>query len=537
MLKTLRLSNIVLVESAEIAFDNGLNILSGETGSGKSAVMEALSQLAGARADPNLVRYGADKGVVEAAFDIENNPEILALLKASGIDHAVEEDLCIRREIGAAGKSRAFVNNQLAQVGLLKNLATLLMEIVGQHANQRLLHPDQHRDIIDIFGDLVPLRQSFAKSWEKEAEMRRSLSALIDEESQRLREIDTLRQEVQELENANVQEKEEETLFAEYTRLTHSEELATACRNIHETLSGENGSLLSRLKQLQRSFEQLERLDPHLAEPSGIFRSALIELDEVARLINNYNAGIEFQPERITDINDRMSLLHRIKRKYGQTFQEVYAYHQKAKERLHTLEQADVQIEDLQKKLTVVEKENNVLSLELSKKRMEATKKLEKAIIGQIRSLNMPKADFSVAVTPQARTRDGDDRVEFFFAPNVGEKKVSVIDCASGGELSRLMLAVQTVLAGKGNVRTLVFDEIDANIGGETAKIVGQKLEEIGKQHQVLCITHFPQVAQYAHHHLQITKKEKSGRTFTEIETLDIKKREKELSRMAGKGV
>ncbi|NGX42853.1 MAG: DNA repair protein RecN [Chlamydiae bacterium] len=534
MLKNLIISNIILVDSADISFDAGLNVLSGETGSGKSAIMEALNHIAGARADTNILRRGAEKGVIEASFCINSISKVSTLLSDAGIDHIEGEDLIIRREISLAGKSRAFINNQLVHLSFLKTIGDLLVEIVGQHANQRLKSFDQHRKIVDLFGKLEGLCNHFEKSWEEENKARHELEELINSEAQRLRDIEVCRMEFEELEGANVQENEEEQLFAEYSRLTNTEELAKLSSEIYDSLSGDHQPILSVLQQLQKSFEQLAKLDPSLQENASDFLSTIVELEEISHSIRNYQSGIEFNPARVEEVNERLTLINRLLRKYGPTVKEVHEYHEKAAEKLSKLENANVEIEDLQNRLKEMESANNTLAKQLTEKRKQAGKQLEKDMNLQIKALNMPKAAFFVEITQQKRSRSGDDRVEFFFAPNVGEKKVSIKECASGGELSRLMLALQALLAGKEKIPTLIFDEIDANIGGETATVVGEKLQQIGQEHQVLCITHFPQVAKCAKHHLQISKKEIDGRTVTQVEFLDKDSRKKELSRMAG---
>jgi DNA repair protein RecN (Recombination protein N) len=514
-----------------------LNVLSGETGAGKSAVMEALSQIAGARADTNLVRHGAEKGVIEASFDITRHPHLSGLLIDSGIDHVEGEDLIIRREISSSGKSRAFINNQLAHINLLKKIGELLVEIVGQHANQRLKNMEQHREIADIFGELGAFRNAFEESWEREIKTRQELERLINSEAQRLREIQVCRMELEELEEARIKDEEEEELFAEYTRLTNTEELAKLTHEIYETLSGENQSLIQTLHQQQKNFDQLVRLDPSLGEGLQTLQSALLELEEVSHSLRNYQSGIEFNPSRIEEINERLALINRLKRKYGPTAREIQEYHARAAEQLSRLENANNQIEELQKRLKDMEESNNTLGGQLTEKRKQAGKTLEREMNFQMKALNMPKAIFYIEVSSQKRSRTGDDKVEFLFAPNIGEKKISIKECASGGELSRLMLALQTLLAGKEQTPTLIFDEIDANIGGETAKVVGKKLHAIGLRHQVLCVTHFPQVAKCAQYHLQISKKEIEGRTMTQIEILNEKSRQKELARMVGEKI
>jgi len=534
MLKQLRLTNIVLVESAAIEFSAGLNILSGESGSGKSAVMNALNLIAGERSDASYIRRGADKGVVEAIFDISTITPLRHLLEESGIDHELDSELIIRREITSAGKSRAFINNQLAQLALLRQISNYLFDVVGQHANQKLLSLEYHRQALDLFGDLQPQVSSFSKSWDEENHTRQTIERLVQSEAQRMRDIEICRIEIEELEDCNLKDGEEEEVFAEYTQLSHAEELMQKTGDLTRMLSGEKNAVLTQLNRQKSTLEQLVQLTPSLAETAASYVNALLELEEIAHTLQVYEGRIEHNPQRAEALSKRLELVTRLKRKYGTTFNEIQTYLKNTKAKLEQLETADDQIESLRETLAVLTAANNSLAGKLSAHRQSAAKKLQKAIIDHLRALNMPKVDICIEIIPQKRTRLGDDKIEIFITPNVGEHKVSLRECASGGELSRMMLAMQAVLAGKEKMPTIIFDEIDANIGGETATVVGEKLRDIAKEHQVLCITHFPQVAKFAEHHIRISKEEIDGRTVTLVDSLDDITHKKELVRMLG---
>lgn len=534
MLKELRLKNIVLIEMAEVSFAPGFNVLSGESGSGKSAIMNALNLIAGDRSDASLVRRGAEKGVIEAIFDIDAIDPLISFLEGVGIDHEVGNDLLIRREVLASGKSRAFVNNQAAQLPILRQITDHLFEIVGQHANQKLLSLDYHRQTLDLFGDLKPGVLAFEESWEEEVRTRLELEQLVNSEAQRLRDIEIGRMEVGEIEEAQLKEGEEENLFNEYTQLSNADELAHKASEINRILSSEKGSVLVNLARLKAIFEQLIRLDPSLTEIANSCFNAELELQEVGHTLRNYEHRIEHNPERALELNERLSLISRLKKKYGPSIEDVNSYLTVSREKIIKLENADASIEVLREKHKTLSEKNNVLSKRLTEKRKLIAKDFEAAVLTHLRALNMPKVEFIVELTSQKRSRHGDDRIEFYLIPNVGEHKVSLKECASGGELSRIMLALQALLAGKERIPTLIFDEVDANVGGETATVVGEKLQEIGHKHQVLCITHFPQVAKLAKHHLHIFKQEVEGRTLTSVEKLDDKSRKKELTRMLG---
>lgn len=534
MLKHLSIQNIILIEQVTIPFYSGLNILTGETGSGKSAIMHGISLIIGERTDTGLIRKGCDKGIVEAIFETEN-PSILSLLDEGGIDHEQNQDLIIRREIAHSGKGRIFINNQMVQLTFLRKIGPHLVRMIGQHTNQSLFSLDYHRNVIDLYGNLSSLLQQFQESYDREKNTKHELEILIQNESQRVREIDICRNELEELEEAQIREGEEEEIFAEYTFLSNAEELSSKIGEINETFSGERQPLLPILNHHKLALESLVQYDHTLRETVQSFHHVLLEFQEIAHSLRSYQSRIQADPNRLNEINDRLTLLNRLKRKYGSTVECMINYQAQTKSKLARLESGEDQTEDLQKQLRIAEHQTNVLAKELSHQRKNDASNFEKLLTKQLHFLNMPKADFHAKVTEQTRTREGDDRIEFFLSPNVGENQIPLREGASGGEISRILLSLQTLLAGKEKTPTLIFDEVDANIGGETATLVGDKLREIGNQHQIICITHFPQVASQADHHLRITKEEREGRTVTTVNVLDSMNRDPELSRMSGK--
>jgi DNA repair protein RecN (Recombination protein N) len=534
MLKTLRIKNVILIETAEIEFKEGFNVLSGETGSGKSAIMNAIHLIAGNRADSDVVRKDTEKAVVEAIFNIQSVPGIETLLEQSGIDFEDNDELYIKREISSAGKSRAFINNQPAQLNLLKAITSPLLNIVGQHATQDLFSLECHRDIVDIFGELKSKVAEFALSWDQENLLKEDLDQLIRSESERLREIEVCEMELEELKEANLKEAEDEDLFKEYSFLIHAEEISEKVDEITKTLSGDRNPLLTQLHRQKSIFEDLAQIDPNLTELSTSFNNVVLELQEVANSLNLYQSRLEQDPERLQFVNERLALITRMKKKYGSTLEEIYSFIENKQQRLDLLQNADERIDDLKTQLEELKNKNQNMANSLTEKRTQAALQLAKELKNELLSLNMPNVDFEIDVSPHKRTRTGDDRLEFYLLPNVGERRIPIKDCASGGELSRVMLSLQKVLSGKQKIFTLIFDEIDANIGGETASIVGDKLKTIGIKQQVLCITHFPQVAKYADHHLQISKKTVGERTLTFVNTLDETSKDQELLRMKG---
>ncbi len=533
MIKQLRIQNIILIETMSLSFHSGFNVISGETGSGKSAIMSALSLILGERADTTIIRKGYEKATVEALFEISLNSPILAILKESGID-SFQEELLIRREISLTGKNRIYINHQLAQLSLLKRLSEELIDFTGQHANQRLLLLDHQRNLLDSYGNLQADVLSYSHSYKEESLLQQELNLLITSETERVRKIESCQIELEELQTAAIQEGEEEALFSQYQLLANADELIQKLSEITRVLTTERQGVLVLLIRLRTIWDQLIGLDPTLTDTYQIYNNALIELQETTYTLTRYQANIECDPEKLEKMNQRLSLINRLKRKYGPTEQDILDYTKQTHQLLAKLENADQSIELLRLTLGDLKEKNRHLAEILTQQRTKAAKKFEKQVTKQLQTLNMPKAEFLVDLLPQAISVSGCDKIEFYLIPNVGENRISLRECASGGELSRVLLAIQTVLTGKDEIPTLVFDEIDANIGGKTANIIGQKLHQIGKNHQIICITHFSQVAQYADHHLQIGKQEVEGRTLTFVITLDETSKLVELARMRG---
>lgn len=534
MLKELHIQNLILVSSATIPFYPGFNVLSGETGAGKSAIMKALYLLAGEKTDFSVVRHGTEKAIVEGLFDIDGIPELIPLLAQLNIDHEEGESLIIRREVALTGKGKCVINNQTTQLASLRKIGAVLFEMVGQHANQKLLSLEHHRLIIDLFGGHQKDVAQFAKSWEKENQLANELDGIVKNESQRLREIDIFRAELEELNEAGLKEGEEEELFLEYSRLANADEISTKLTEITETLNGERLSILTLLKKHTHLFDQLIKLDPEFKESASAHKNATIELQEVAYNLERLRGRIEDNPGRLETISERLAVINKLKRKYGDSVAAIQAYKASADQKLKALESSDTRLEEGKAALIELRQSNSLLADKLTLQRKTTANKLSNALTEQLRGLNMPKVVFEIDLKQQHRTSSGDDLIEFFLTPNIGEKCIPIREHASGGELSRVLLALQTLLAGKQSVSTLVFDEIDANIGGTTSVVIGDRLGEIGKNHQVLCITHFPQVARRADYHIQIEKKEEEGRTLSYITPLDAEGRKRELDRMSG---
>jgi DNA repair protein RecN (Recombination protein N) len=531
MLRWIKIQNIILVDRAVGPFGEGFNVITGETGSGKSAILGSIRLLLGDKADARLVRQGEEKGVVEATFDIDQLPHVLELLKEAGIDHDPSEDCIIRREVYAKGKSRSFINNQSAHLLLLKKIGVHLVDIVGQHANQYLLQTDYQRELLDLYGETRPLLKIYRDAWDKEKSLQRELVELQTQEAERLRQIDRYRSEVTELDEAGLTDGEEEETFTEFSRLTHADTLSKSSQSLVAMLSK---TILPLLTRGTGEWDALAALDPSIEDSKETWKSARLDLEEVAYSLRCYQGRITHDPNKMAILNERLSLINNLKKRYGNSIPEIQAYHENAQEKLQQLENSDSRMDELESAISASKQVTCEALKAITTLRIATAKDLSIAVTEQIRSLNMPQAEFKIDLCAAPRSQHGEDKVECLLAPNPGERFVPLGKGISGGEIARVMLAFKALLAGKDQVPTLLFDELDANIGGETASIVGERLREIGQKHQVLCITHFAQVARYGDQHLRISKATVDGRTVTSIAPLDPEERREELARMLG---
>ena len=531
MLRWIRVENIAVIERLEVDFEPGLNLLTGETGAGKSILVDALGLVLGNRASTELVRTGAEAAIVEAGFEIDPLPDALrARLDAAGIDP--DHEVVIRREITKAGRGKVVVNGAASSRALLGDVATFLVDIHGQGENLTLLRPDAGLELLDRFGGSSALREqvraAFAAIQDIEDERARLARAAEDRETNReLREF-----ELRELDNAALESGEDDELGNERNRLAHAERLKTLSEQAYGALYDEDGSVLSRLKSVFSDVEELASIDDrwksYVAE-----RDALTgQLEELALDLRDYTGGLEVLPGKLDDIESRLALLERLKKKYGGTLEAVIERREACRRELEDLSSSTEKLEALHSKLESSRNKYKALATELSKMRSNAAKRLERAVTKELPSLALEKARFSIAMGTGDWRETGTDTVELLFSANPGEDPRPLVRVASGGELSRFMLALKSVSAKSEDAKLLVFDEVDAGIGGRVADAVGEKLEELAALHQIICVTHLPQIASFAPAHYRIDKIERKGRIETRIERLDDEARVEEIARM-----
>lgn len=532
-LRTLHLRNLILVEKATIAFNSGLTVISGETGSGKSAILEAIQLLLGARSDVQLIRQGSEQASVEAEIELPLNHPVLKALAERGFQLDEEPYLILKRELSINGKSKAFINHKPAQVSLLKELGSDLIEIVAQHASQDLHNAENHLLLLDLYGDTTSAARAFADAFDAFRTRQHELEALKAKLPLKERECDICQHEIEEIESAKLNEGEEESLFEEVSHLASADDRMQLAASIDQSLGGER-SALSLLKSIKAPLAQLVQIDANLKPELDLYHTICVEAEELLHTLRGYQNKIDSDPNRLNFVNERLSLITKLKRKYGSSPAEIQGYLKSRKETLASWELLEDSIASLTTDLHSEQKLLNEQAEKLHQKRIKSAEKLEKAIAKEFKELNMPQAKLQVAFTPQTMNKSGSYRLEFLLSANMGEPFLCLKESASGGELSRVLLAIKLLLADKEKLSTLVFDEIDANIGGTTAALIGEKLHALGKSLQVLCITHFPQVAKCADHHLFIAKEQQKGRTFTTIASLSIDERSSELKRMSG---
>jgi len=533
MLLELRIQDFAVIDRVAVRLAPGLNVLTGETGAGKSIIVGALSLLLGERASADLVRAGADRAVVEGVFDIEGREDILELLADQGLE-AEDGHLILRREVSATGRGRAWVGGAATTAAFVGELGRRLVDLHGQHEHQTLLRPEEQRAILDAYAESTALAEAVRSAHARLMECRRRLQELERRRSAAEQRAELLRYQVEEIESARLREDEEELLEAEAQRLEHAEDLARLSGTLHQALYAAEDAVTARLGELRRTLDHLIRIDPSQADARELLESALYTLDELGRRMGEYAARIEYDPARLEEIRRRQDLLFRLRAKYGPTLADVIATGRRAREELDILDRSALDRRALEKEEAEARAELERLAGELSARRAVAAERLAEEVGALLPELGLG-GRFEVALDPLPEIgAAGAEAVEFRVALNVGFEPRPLARVASGGELSRVMLALKTILARLDRVPSLVFDEIDTGIGGVTANRVAENLRRVAECHQVFVITHLPQIAARADHHLRVEKVEVGGRVATRLTELTGEERVRELARMLG---
>jgi DNA repair protein RecN (Recombination protein N) len=536
MLSTLRIKNLALVSDLTLQLQPGYNVITGETGAGKSIIIGALNLLLGERADRTLLRAGCDSCAVEAVFDLAHERAVPAsFFEENGLEPCVDNQLILKRVFTAAGANRQFVNGSPTTLQVLAALGQELVDMHGPHEHQSLLHPARQLDILDAFAGLSPLREKFAGLVRQTRQWEEQKAALIVDERSYAQQLDLLRFQVHEITSAHLQPEQEERVEQDCQRAGNAARLLELTQAALNVLGEQDDSLLHQAGDLGRTLQTLQRLDPAAATLLETHQQAAAAWAELQSALRHYADTVEVEPDRLRQLEERVNLLNTLKRKYGATLADVIAFGEKAAENLRNLEGRDAELARLNGALEKLRAQIGQVGKELSTQRRKAIPKLAKAAMQQLHGLGFQQSRFDADLrTGDDFTASGLDAIEFQFAPNAGEPARPLRAIASSGEMSRVMLALKTVLAAQDEIPVLVFDEIDANVGGETAAVVGEKMAHIARRRQVICITHLPAVAASASSHFVVTKRTEGGRTLSEITLLDRPQRIQELTRMLG---
>lgn len=536
MLRELRIKNLAVVEHASVTFGPGLNVLTGETGAGKSILIDAILLVQGTRASSELIRTDADAAVVEATFEVDPGAEAATVAEEAGL--GVEDGrLIIRRELARSGRHRAFVNDSPVTLGFLERLGARLVDVHGQHEHQRLLEPATQLDLLDRFAETEDRRARIGELHAKHAAARAEVERARAATRERAQREDLLRFQVSELAGARIRAGEEAELRAERTRLQHAERFAAGVAEVDALIAEDRESALGRVARAARVIRELARLDPTFAGPAEALDTAAAQMEEALVATRRLRDAVVFEPGRLEAIDDRLDALGRLKRKYGDSEEAMLAFRAAAAAELERLAHHEELLAADERRLGELARELEESAVALSERRQAAAKRLASRVQKELRTLGMERAVFDVVVERQAAEDVGPrgvDRVELRVSTNPGEQLRPMARVASGGELSRAMLALHAVLAAADGVPTMIFDEVDAGIGGGTADVVGQKLAAAARGRQVLCVTHLAPIAARAARHLRVAKTVRAGRTTVAVSELEADDRVTEIARMLG---
>ena len=520
------------MQSCSIELKEGLTILTGETGSGKSAILHGLKLLLGQKLDTSLIRWGEKKGSIQARFEI-NSKSLLELLKESHIE-VEDSTLILYREISTEGKSKNCINDRMVSLSLLQKVGSHLVQIVDQTSHHELRSIERQRELLDLFGSLEEEVLLFGSLFEENKQRKNLQKKLEEKEQKKERELTFCLEQQKELSSVQLKEGEEDLLFQEYSLFSKSQEILEKKEVLEALLSEGSHSTLSTISKAKNLSQNLSSYHQTFQEAAELIKQSFVSLEEALHLLRQTSSLFEVDPKYFSTLEEKLSLIHRMKKKYGSTPSDWELYKKELEEKIADFDALDEDRKVLG--LAIFQNEEKLLLLgkELTKKRTLTAKKLTASLQKELNALNMEGTQVDIRITAQNRSQTGEDSISFWLEANKGEAPVNLKEHSSGGELSRLLLALKICLAEKNSTPTLIFDEIDANVGGRTAKMIGEKLLKLSTHHQVVCITHFPQVASLASHHLLVQKKGSDSRTFSTIESLDKKAKEAELLRMLG---
>jgi len=539
MLTELNIRNFAIIDELKVSFADGLNVITGETGTGKSIIIGAVSLLLGDRASSDMIRSFEDSAVVEALFDISEKEDLKGKLQQMGLHEGNE--LMLRRVVSRSGKNRVYVNGQLATLGMLSSFSESLINICGQHEHQVILNAENHINILDEFGGSFSLRSEYEDFYNHYLALNQRIEHLLSLKKMRGERGEFLQFQKNEIDDAGIHPGEDMASLEEKKVLMNVQKLLDYAGRAHETLYGRAGSVLEEFRSIVANIREIKKIDQKLNLTEQDLDTVYYQLEEVALTLRDYKKNLSYDPARLEAIDERLELLGRMKRKYGRTLEDVLKRRDEIEEELKTISSVDEEIEKISE--TIESQRSKMLEKArlLSQKRREAASVMKKAIEEEIHTLRMEKATFEVVFndtvvdqTEVAFNPRGIDELEFYLATNVGEALKPLNRIASGGELSRIILAMKKVLARTGSVGTIIFDEVDSCIGGATAEDVGKKLKAVSKHHQILCITHLPQIACFGDRHYRVLKAVSGKRTVTSVNILSEEERLNEISRMLG---
>ena len=531
MLSLLHIENIAVIECADISFDGGFNVLTGETGAGKSIVIDAISAILGQRAYRDMIRTGTNKASVRAVFT--DVPE-LGWFADNGVEY--DPETVIQREIYLDGKNVCRVNGSLVSVSILHKLGIQLINIHGQHDSASLFDEDNHLSFLDAFADNEALRSDYASKYEAVAKLRREIDRMTMDEGEKLRRMETLKYQIAEIEKADLEAGEDEALEDRRKLLQNAEKLASGMDEAVECLYGgdDNDGAAGLLAQAEYALSRLLRFSDSFQSLFEKVSDLKYQVQDVAEEVRDARDDLSYSADELEQIESRLDVIHRLRRKYGTTCADILEYLEKAKRELDEIEFADDHLERLKKKLKKAEKEAWDAALILRENRKVTAEAMSGRILTELAQLDMPRVQFECQFTELELTGSGADSVAFYMSANAGEALKPLSKVASGGELARIMLAMKNVLAERDQIATLIFDEVDTGVSGRAAQKVAEKLRSVAAHKQVLCVTHLPQLAALANTHLLIAKSERDGRTYTTVTPLDIEGRKRELARIIG---